>query len=380
MGIYIGVYGGVALLSFYELFGMKKGKKTTVVFQAVLATTLFLLAVARGGPYGDYFVYKEVFEVYTVPGELFLKQNFVFEPLYSLLQWLCKNICDNFIFFEAVLALAVILSEHIYAASKLVYEAEKGGTANKGQFYFTAMYFLWGLYKCNILFIRSSIALVICMNTVKYIQKKDFKYFVCLILLASGFHYSALIFLPAYFIYHWHTKVSTKMVVFLASTVGLSAVFATAVRFVAQVIGGDFGNKLSKYFEVDGLGYGIFATGSSSLLSFLLRIVLNIGVLVLAGLYLQKIHKQDPFLEGYFNLYLVGSVLYIASLFSVGYAFARISIYYNAMQIPMLVSFFQKGKVGNYRNRLIYWIIISCYLFARFYINSAGQPFTTFWQ
>ncbi len=376
MGLYIGIYGLFAFLSVYELFFIKNSRRSAV-FQGIVIAVLLILTAVRGGPYGDYYNYKDIFEVYTVTDTFFVKRNFIFEPLYSVIQWLCKIIWDNFIFFEIILGMIVIFSEHNYAKSYIEYGKKEQN--QRGQYYFTMMYFLWGLYKCNVFFIRSSIAWVICLNGLKYIQKKDFKRFAVLVLTAAGFHYSALIFVPAYFIYHWHSRVSTKTIVFLAGTAGLAVSMTAMIRLAVMVIGGDYGNKLSAYLQGDGLGYGIYSTGSSSLLSFLLRILLNIGVLVFAGMYLQMTNKRDKYLEGYFNLYLTGSVLYIASLFSVGYAFARISIYYNAVQVPMLMSFFQKKEWGK-KNRQIYWMLISAYLFARFYMNSIDEPLIPFWQ
>ena len=378
MGIYISIFIVFAIFSFYELFTARR-KKITIVLKAVVLMVLFSLIVTRGGPYGDYYAYKDVFEHYTVTDQFFVSRNFVFEPLYSLIQWNCKIIIDNYIFFKAVIGAIVLYAEHCYARSYInfVYDG-KGEASRTGDYYFTIVFFLWGLYKCNVLFIRSSIALVICLNAIKYIQKKNLKKFLFLILVAAGFHYSAFIFLPAYFIYQWHGSMIKRMALFACVTVLLSVGFGKAIMLVANMVGGNWGHKLSRYFEIDSLAYGVYSTGSASFLMFWLRILLNIGVLIFAGLYLCSQNRKDRYLEGYFNLYLVGSALYIGSLLQVGYAFARISIYYNVAQIPMLMSFFQKSRYSK-SNRVVHWIVLSVYLFARFYINTVDEPFIPFW-
>ena len=86
MGIYISIFIIFAIFSFYELFTARR-KKITIVLKAVVLMVLFSLIVTRGGPYGDYYAYKDVFEHYTVTDQFFVSRNFVFEPLYNLIQW-----------------------------------------------------------------------------------------------------------------------------------------------------------------------------------------------------------------------------------------------------------------------------------------------------
>ena len=66
------------------------------------------------------------------------------------------------------------------------------------------LYICIGYYIAPFSGLRQCIALSMVFISYKFIINRDFKKFIILLLLAFAFHKSALVFLPAYFLYNYH--------------------------------------------------------------------------------------------------------------------------------------------------------------------------------
>lgn len=380
MIIYISIFIFLAFMSFVELFTVRNRKMMQIAMGIVLFFLVILTSI-RGGTRGDYITYKEVYTYMTDTTSFFSVSNFMFEPLYSCLQWLCKGVVNNFQFFLFVIGTLVIILQHMYAMQfEITGWKQADGSAvvhnvkNAGQYYFTIMFMFWGLYYGNIFVIRSTIATMICLYGIKYIEERQKIKFCCFVAIAVGFHYSALIFLPAYFIYHFHSKLSTKIMILLGGTIFLSLSIGLFASIFGRIVGGSLGQKIALYLASNDFLNG---TGLANGFLLIMRALLNMSVLLISALYLWKFNKNDRNYEGYLNLYLTGCVLYIATL-TIGYAFARISIYYNIFQIPMMMYLFKVCSKTD--QKFIYWLIFSAYLFVRFISNTYAGSYITFWQ
>lgn len=378
MTVYVVVFVFLMVLSFMELFaGIRRN---TRFFQGILLVTLLVLTTVRGGERADYVAYKEVYIYAVNTSSLFAKGNFLLEPLYCLLQWLCKSVVDNFQFFLFVIGSLVIFFEHRFAMSFSVGSRESDGKIRyslEGQYYFTIFFILWGVCLANVYVIRSTIALVICLYSLQFIWKKKFGKFVLCVIIAVGFHYSALVFFPAYFIFWCKAKLITKVNIFILGSVLFSIMIRPVALIVSRIFGGVVGGKIQNYLGATDLMASTGMEGSSVALT-LIKILLNIGLILVIGIYSWKFNKKDRYYGGYMNLYITGSILRIAAL-TVGYAFARLSIYYNIFQVPILV-YAIKGNGKDNSNRKIYWLVLVLYLMVRFTIDNIGEPFVAYWQ
>lgn len=392
MAIYIVTFFVLALMSFIELFC----KKDTAIMKTV-AMLFFIFAVVvsgiRGGIRADYPTYKEVWDYMTHPESISAAGNFFYEPLYSILQLICKAIFNNFQIFIGILGIIVMSFQYSYAKSFKLFSGfkkkTKDGTYENVQvnayaednLFYTILMILWGLYCCNIFTTRSSIALVICLWGTRFIEKKKFVKFLITVIIAIGFHYSAAIFLFAYFIFWFRSQLWIKLVILVGCSGILFFNIGNIANIFGNLVGGSLGTKISNYTAASGdLMYGT-GIGGESAISTILRAVLNIGLLLIIAIFLWHNNKANPFYEGYMNLYFAGCILYISTL-SIGYAFARLSIYYNVFQVPMLLYLFSNGEdyLENGRNnKLIIWIVMVVYLFARLYVNNRATPFAPFW-
>ena len=187
----------LALLSFNELFG-KNIIFARKIFGPIIMLAMAVLCLIRGGIAGDYVTYKTSFEIIIDPNDFFYPTNYFYEPLYSLLQLCVKAVVDDFQVFCLVIGSIVLLLQYkfamMYRPGKVLPTHKDSGIVSfsngmvcikrcyknicyssvvQGEYYFTIFFILWGLYRANIVTIRSSIALCICLYAIKYIEEKN---------------------------------------------------------------------------------------------------------------------------------------------------------------------------------------------------------------
>ena len=379
MAIYNIIFIMLAVMSFLEIFDLNKRKRLSF-FSIIMITIFLVLTTIRGGSKGDYKNYKNVYMYMTDTTYLFKTSNFLFEPFYSCLQWICKKVINNFQFFLFVIGSIVIFIEHNYAKKFRISSStnEKGyKEISDRKYYFTIFFILWGLYLANIFVIRSTISLMICFYSIYYIQEKKISKFLVCIAVATGFHYSALVFLPAYFVFWFRSSILFKINFFIFGSILLSAGIRPIALIAARLLGGTTENKIKTYLGSTSFMFGLGMDESDGAI-ILAKALLNIGVILLVGIYCWKFNKKDILYEGCLNLYIVGCILYIATL-TVGYAFARLSIYYNIFQIPILIYVIRGNRNAN-KNRVTYWLMFVIYILLRYVVNNIGTSFVTFWQ
>ena len=375
--LYIITFVIFAILSYREIFMEKTQESRSIdkILTFFCAIYLLILTSIRGGEVGDYITYKEIFS--RIDTSNFSTSTFAFEPLYSILQWVCKAVIDNFQVFLFVIGAIVILLEIKFAKSMYVSEQglviAGGGRGYNGRYnkikqtyFFTIIFIFWGLYQANIFVIRSTIAVIICLFSTKFITaRKIWKFLLC-VLIATGFHYSALCFIPAYWIYHIRSKLSTKLIIVMVVSLFLLVLMKDILILIGQLLGGRIRTKINSYLA-GGFTIGVGENIASKGIILFLKAIVNIGFLIVVGSILWKDNKRNKSYEGIFNLYLFGCILYIATL-SFSYAFARVSLYYNIFQVPLLLFSFE-GRKKNEKQFI--WLGIVLYIFARMIVNLA---------
>lgn len=390
--LYIVTFAFFSILSYREMFGCKTKNSYSIdkILRAICIVFLLLLTTIRGGTNGDYITYKETFD--SIDTSVFSIKNFAFEPLYSTLQWICKTIVNDFQFFLFIIGLLVIVLEVKYMKSfrvdcnGLTFIGKTTGIKVKQQdsnkYFFTLLLIFWGLYHANIFVIRSTIALMICLYSTKFIVSKRKLSFLFFVLIATGFHYSALCFLPAYWIYYFKSRLSVKLlIVFIASIllmIFLDDILLLIGKILGYVYGEKINNKITEYVT-QGFTYGAGDSLASKGIILFSKAAINIGLLIFIGCRLWIKNRNNTLYVGCLNLYLFGCILYLATL-SLSYAFARVSIYYNIFQIPLFLFCFEKHN-RNQKKRI--WALLIVYLFFRMTVNlitNGTFNFITFYQ
>ncbi len=379
--IYSAFLVALIVFSYLEVFhriALPQKKVIIAVFIALWA----IIACIRTVPAADYAQYKETFDV-MVSSETFADVLFpsvyLYEPLFDFLLRIVKFCIPSFPVFMLVeyLLCAVLMYKAImYFGS---YVAEHG---NGNGYELTAYFIFWGLYMADIFIIRSTIALCICVLAFKYIQTKRIVPFIVCVVVAGLFHVSAFVFLVAYPVFHLKLSFTQKMLIaailLFLFTFGIWLVAALLSSFMPTKVA----ERISGYVQGaagDEIGGGTGMSASTVLVS-LVKGAANIGVLmVVCYLVYRKTMHKGPDMDGFINNYVLGSVIYLGTMFQ-SFAFARISIFFNIVQIPILMAFM--SCYGERRQRQLAWAFLVAYISARFIVNlwvdsSMCLPLTT---
>lgn len=155
-----------------------------------------------------------------------------------------------------------------------------------------------GLYAFFISGIRESMAIAICLFAFPLIQTKRPILFIITVLIASTFHISSLIFIPAYYLYN--NKMSLKMksivvLVTISTTILFDRLLILAVKWFP---------RFNSYLTTD------YNNGTIRLAS-VLNALLVFGLYLICQYFINKDGNSTD--EGYNNLLLFGVALLIAS-------------------------------------------------------------------
>lgn len=319
------------------------------VFTVLIGLILFSGLRYLNTLYSDEWIYRNE---YSDIGNMDLKAIFSLnlEPGFALLNWLLYKISPQpqlLIFVCAVITNALIVSTIARFSEK---------------FELSILLFICvGYYMTSFNIMRQYLAVSIIFWAIRYVNKGEFKkYFIC-VLIASTFHYSALILIPAYFIYKKRAW-SKWTILTIISCIVFAVSFGTFVNILAVML---VNTKYSTYLS--SLTEGYYGVN-------ILRIFIFIVPLVLLYIWRKPLKIKYPNSDHLVNLYVIGTMLMVISY---NYVFiARIADYFTlfgVLLIPKLTSIFKKFSF----NQLIYFGILVCFLTFFYYQISSSAAYTS---
>ena len=333
------------VIFFLFLFSFKSQIKTNLLEQRILtiitAIIIVLFGAFRVDVGADWPAYKRLFVYLKVEefSDLFLYRE---EPLYILVNYLLKSIYDNFSFFIFVLfSVTFLLKFKIFNRfSPDVYLS-------------TIIYFytVFVIYDVNGL--RQGIALTLTLLSVIYIYKNKFLPFLLLVITASFFHKSAIIFIPFYFISKFNFSVKRYYYIIL-----ITLILATPVREIFKMSSLYNSLMATEAFE----HYSAYQNAENyqvdiSVFSF--AVFQRVFIIIVFLFYFNKVELFDKKLVRILrNGYVLGFVIFMLFSFSAEMA-ARLSFYYKSFEIlmiPILVSSFDAVD-----KRIIYLVIFTMF-------------------
>lgn len=221
--------------------------------------------------------------------------------------------------------------------------------------------FIW--YSVNfahIFAVRQSIAISFFVLSWPYIQKKEFWKYLMIMLLAFLFHYSSIIAFPAYWL--WNLKLNNRRFVVIIVVVAVLSLFASnLITNMMYAVGGDFfRSKLDAYMEMGEEAFG----AQISPRQVLIRGIINRSLYFFGPLFfLTKIREKNKELNGLFNLYFYGFLLFvILAPFSVG--LSRAASYTDITQTLLLPFVFTRKM--KFSSRVIIAVVLILYFGIRF--------------
>lgn len=205
--------------------------------------------------------------------------------------------------------------------------------------------------------LRQSIAIAICVFSLRFIEKKEIKPFVVLILFATCFHITAVFFISAYFAYwlpitrKWRISTLVILVIVFLFRVPL-------FRIAARV-----------------LGKNSVADQNGAITLFL--------IFVCIYLFCSLLEKSNEKTDGYLNIFFIACV---CQAFSGVYSSAIRMGYYFMITLPLLLPQVI-NNIDDFRQRqIIRFLVYGCFLsFGLYTLSTKGgwalsNPYHFFWE
>ena len=338
-----GLLSFVALFALLEVFGGIKHKHAKRIF-VFFSVIFYLLSFLRWEFGTDWYGYTRLFDTITWSDT----ENH--ELLFSAVLIFTHNVFGHYTY-----ALFFLASFLFYFQTKAILKLS--------EMPLITLFVLTGTYLSNVGFVRQQVAMAILLFSIVYIIKRKFIPFLLLVLIASGFHYSALVFLLAWWIFN--INVSRKIIILsvIISVLSYVVVAPILVQF-GQIVGGDIGMRIGGYTE---LGMDYEDTSALSYSQLILKSLFNKGLFFLIGFFLYyKPMFHYSFFRGFFNLYCFGAVLFFLTS-PISIVFTRMSWYFDFCQI-LLVPFLFK-YIKDKGIRIVLFLILSIILGAKLYLT-----------
>lgn len=360
MNIYMAVFIILSLFTFIENFSDVSTKLTSCLIFFILIFYIFL-STFYIGEIGDYYSYKDVFFNAT-------ESTRHFEVLYLTISRVIRTITCNYVVLRFILALFVM------GLWGMVY-TEKYGQA---KFYpFTMIWITWALNFGGIFVVRSSIAVVVCLYSIRFIINKEIKKYIYCLLIAIGFHTMAVLWGGAYFIYWLKPKFKKYLYICLIVSIIFPSLIKPLVLKISLYMGSYIHNRILNY-----MAYGNVTYGSSYSSIFLItKALANMLVMVIAFEFILRNRRRNNNIQyeyGLLNLYLFGAIIYIIS-FQISIALGRAALPYTSVQFILLAQVLDISGIKKYISiKIVGFLIMFLYLFLRLYVTVNSGSYLPF--
>jgi len=340
MNIYYILYILFFILSAIEVLTFKnKGtdKSLFTPIYCIISFLIYFIGSFRNEVGTDWESYKVVYSQILN----FKSTTNDFEPLFQALMIIFKSLYLNFFIFIGVVFFLAF-------TSKLLLIFKLSPFPILSLLVYFQLYFL--VYDLN--GIRQGLAMGITFFSIYFIYKKNIIPFILLVLTATLLHYSAIIFLMAYYIFHIRLN-KFKWIVIIFSLTVVGFLMQIAVKEFAQ----QFGivdvlslQKIYSYAQDDQFNQS---------LSFGFSYILKISIL---GIILLTTHKKEgTLINGLLNIYICYFII-LSLLSAFELIGSRLSLYYRISEVVLIPLLIYEN-----RSRLITLILFSTFIVLYFF-------------
>lgn len=276
----------------------KIGRNSFLVFCFI---PMFLISALRYNIGVDYPTYIKAFKIAS---EITISLNNLFDWLQPGFVVLCKVVSfffgQNFIILFAIIAFFTLF---------FWFKAISQNSPDP----FLSIYILICscIYYQSFNQMRQMLAVAILTYSVRFILKRDIlRFFIC-IAIATSFHFSAVVFIFAYFISELELNKKTLLLYIIFAFVGIKAfdLIVTAVTNYTPY-GFYFGSHWDTQME----------------LNTIVNLVYRIGWIIVLLFFYKILQRESPRVKVFYNLCLLGVLLQVFAVQSA--IFARLPIYY----------------------------------------------------
>lgn len=274
------------------------------------------------------------------------------ESGYLIISWILSRVFKDpqFVFVFYGLLVSVSVCRFVYKNSEHVMMS-------------LTMFNCLGLWGFMVQGIRQGIAMCICLFAVEYCKKKKFVPFLLVVLLATLFHASAIVFVAVYFFSSLHMNIRDY--------------FITGALVVVGMLLMDYLWQYVNYFINDSYEIGITEDSSGGIVSTIIYIL----ILALAMLF----HKNEYDTDGndmsvFFYMTLIGFIAFVMR-YSYNTIAQRVSYYFLFGQMAVLPTITHRYLVEKQRGIINLAIILLCYGIALYKASyTLLIPYNFFWQ
>lgn len=326
MFFYLTIWCLVALISFFDITTLSLKKKK------LIAICIFLLSVVLGSTRNqvgtDWKQYYYLFVDNTSFSDYF-EVNTVYETGYMALNYIAHLMSDEYamLLFLMTVIICVLKYKTFFSLA---------------QYPLVVIMLDFSYNLGNIFSVRQSIAIAIVLFSVLYIVNKKPIHFTITFFIANLFHRTALVFLPAYFLFYKNIK-PKKLVICLVTSAVLGFVFSNVFSSFISTLSANsfFVEKFIMYSMDANSSYGSTMDSTTRIITSTLK---KAVVLILLWGLKKKAEKVYPYYSGLFNLYFVSNFLYLFFVPISPEIALRIVPYYNIFEYFLLASLIGLSK------------------------------------
>lgn len=303
-------------VSFSHKKSIKLNDKAKQKFLLLCGIFMFAIIAFRHKEVGsndsqNYFNNWELLSGFTFDGLKSFMRESSFEKGYLLFVWFFSHIFPEgqFVFIISALIFTIAVCRFIYINSE---DPELS----------FVMFICLGLYSFMVQGLRQAIAMSICLFAIEFCKKRKIVPFILLVLLATSFHTSAIVFLIVYFIYGFTLNVRTTSVA--VALAGFLLAFSGQIASIGNML---FEREYEEDVETGGF----------------VAVAIYVIILLVAIIFSGKRRKEKDYSFFVFMTFL-GAVFYTMRYTGV-LAAERISFYFMFGQIialPNVISRFDK--------------------------------------
>lgn len=294
----------------------------------------YLVLVNRVGIGTDYFNYERIYNsIIFKTGE---KTTYLFSLLIKLSNFVKIN---DYKFFISIVAMITL-----YFLYSFIYD-----NLNKKNYFLTIIFLFSYYFGYTTNIIRQMLAVGICMQSYKYIEKKDPFKFILIIGIASLVHSSAIVMLPIYFFYNKKENSSLALLKYIILLIGIILFFLVYLNY-----GKNYNLLYSSYIGETNEG-GIVP----------LYLIFSLPIYILEFLYFKILIKKDNRNKMYFLMIIFEFVFFLFGSF-IPYIF-RMAAYFSIGHLKLITDILDTIKNKNRKKAKLLNICIVLFFLFRFY-------------
>lgn len=339
------------IVEFYQKKSIRTNNKAKRTFLILCGIAMFLIIALRHKEVGSadsshYYEHWELMRNLSLEG----LKNYIpearFEAGYCIFVWIFSHIFPNaqFLFVITGAFFAFAVCRYIYINSK---DPELS----------FVMFICLGLYTFMAQGLRQSIAMSICLFAIEFCKKRKFLPFILLVLLATTFHTSSIVFMLVYFLYGFTLGIRTGIL-----SIGVSGCLLALSGPIVSM------GKMISEIEYEG------TIESGGYVAVAIYVIILVVSFLLAG---EK--RKDKNYSFFVYMTMLGFVFYLMRYTGVDIA-ERISWYFmfgQLIALPNALSRFDKAVSFVIKSI----IIVLCIALFAYRLNGDGLvAYRFFWQ